>query len=198
MLQLNQQGQSSLSRVGAGVVLPARPSQQRGVVLMVSLIILVVLTSMGISGMRTANLEEHFAGNLRDQNLAFEAAETALRFGEDWMAEQISKPAAVDSCGSPPCDIFMAAMLENGYFSHQTKDWWAANGRTTYTKSADYLDHVSNQPRFVVEESTFAPDSLGVGTGIPPGKQFYRVTAFGQGGSEYTHVVLQSTYAKRY
>jgi type IV pilus assembly protein PilX len=61
--------------------LPSR-QQQRGAVLIVGLIILVVLTLLGVQGMRTNLVQERMASNMRERNVAFQAAETALRVGE--------------------------------------------------------------------------------------------------------------------
>ncbi len=55
---------------------------QAGVVLVIGLIILLVLTLIGVSGMQNTSLEEKMAGNLRDRNLAFQAAEAAMRDAE--------------------------------------------------------------------------------------------------------------------
>jgi len=66
-----------------GLVLPLASLQtQAGVVMVVSLIILLLLTIIGLSAMQTTALEEKMAGNLRDKNLAFQSAESALRFAE--------------------------------------------------------------------------------------------------------------------
>lgn len=56
--------------------------RQRGAVLFVSLVILLVMTLIGVTAMQTTTLEEKMAGNMRDMNLAFQAAERALRAGE--------------------------------------------------------------------------------------------------------------------
>ena len=56
--------------------------QQTGSALIVSLSILLILTILGVSAMRTASLEERMAGNSRDSQMAFEAAEAALRAAE--------------------------------------------------------------------------------------------------------------------
>ena len=56
--------------------------QQSGAVLIISLIMLLLLTLIGASSMQTSSLEEKMAGNLRDRNLAFQAAESALRDAE--------------------------------------------------------------------------------------------------------------------
>ena len=56
--------------------------RQSGIVLIVSLFVLVLLTIIGVSGMKVTSLEEKMAGNDRDQSIAFQAAEAALRAGE--------------------------------------------------------------------------------------------------------------------
>ena len=57
-------------------------SRQRGAVLLVALIMLLLLTILGAAAMRDTNLQERMAGNMRDHDLAFQAAEAALRFAE--------------------------------------------------------------------------------------------------------------------
>ncbi len=51
---------------------------QRGTVLVVGLILLMVLTVLGISGMNTATLELAMAGNMQFHQEAFQAAETGI------------------------------------------------------------------------------------------------------------------------
>jgi type IV pilus assembly protein PilX len=75
----------ALSRRG-----PARA--QSGAVLVIGLIILVVLTLLGVQGMRTNVAQERMAGNMRERNVAFQAAEAALRQGES-VVPQGSAPA---------------------------------------------------------------------------------------------------------
>lgn len=166
---------------------------------MIAMILLLVLTIMGLSGMRTANLQEHFAGNLRDKTLSFGAAETALRFAEEWIQGQTSKPSSVSSCSSAPCDLFESFSLENGYYADKAVSWWDANGRD-YDAPGTVADlaRIYTQPKFIIEESSFSPDSLTTGVGVPTGRTFYRVSALGQGGSMHTKSIIQTTYAKRF
>lgn len=56
----------------------ARRTHQRGAVLVVSLVLLVALTLLGISTMNTSQLEEKMAANSQEMGHAFQAAETAL------------------------------------------------------------------------------------------------------------------------
>ena len=59
------------------------PAQQRGAVLIVALIMLLLLTVIGLSSMRGTSLQENMAGNMRDSNLSLQASEAALRKGEE-------------------------------------------------------------------------------------------------------------------
>lgn len=60
----------------------ARYHRESGAVLVIGLILLVVLTLLGVQGMRTNVAQERMAFNMRERNLAFQAAEAALRQGE--------------------------------------------------------------------------------------------------------------------
>lgn len=58
------------------------PRPQRGMALLVVLLLLLVTTILGLASMRGALLEERMSGNLYDRSLMFQAAEAALREGE--------------------------------------------------------------------------------------------------------------------
>ena len=53
-------------------------SEQKGAALVTSLMILFVLTLVGVSAMQSSTLEEKMSGNLRNTNIAFQAAESCL------------------------------------------------------------------------------------------------------------------------
>ncbi len=52
----------------------------KGFVLVTAMIFLVVMTLMAVTSIRRATLEEKVSANLREQNLAFQSAEVALRY----------------------------------------------------------------------------------------------------------------------
>ena len=56
--------------------------RERGAALVVALVLLLLMTVLGVSAIRTTTLQERMAGNLRDSNLAFQSAEAGLRAGE--------------------------------------------------------------------------------------------------------------------
>lgn len=56
-------------------------NRQRGTVLVVALVLLLVLTLLGVTAMNTTTLEERMAFNSQEINRAFQAAETGLDAG---------------------------------------------------------------------------------------------------------------------
>lgn len=54
------------------------PSRQTGAALIVGLLLLMVLTILGVSGIGTATFELQMTGNEQSQQLAFQAAETGI------------------------------------------------------------------------------------------------------------------------
>ncbi|WP_179957737.1 pilus assembly PilX family protein [Exilibacterium tricleocarpae] len=66
------------------------PHRQQGAVLVVSLVILLVMSVVGVSSMVSTTLQERMAGNARQKTLANSAAETALRNAEAYLVTQIT------------------------------------------------------------------------------------------------------------
>ncbi len=77
------------------------PHSQRGVVLIISLIMLVVLSLLATLSIRNAASSESVSGNVRTTLLATQAAEIALQHCEKWAA-QLAGVAAHGLTGGPP------------------------------------------------------------------------------------------------
>lgn len=175
-------------------------SGQRGVVLVVSLIMLLLLSIVGITAMQTTQLEEKMAGNQRNLNLAFQAAESALRSGEGWISGRMTRPnpaaALTDYTGcSGSQDVWQLEGL-GSFPDVNSKDhqWWQTCGNTF----SGSISGVATAPNYIIEEQRFVPDSLVMGTGIPPGRYYYRLTSRGTGGTDLAQAFLQVTYLRRY
>lgn len=57
-------------------------AHQNGITLIVGLMIVLLMGVLSLAAIRGSGLQESMAGNMRDRNLAFQAAESALRQGE--------------------------------------------------------------------------------------------------------------------
>lgn len=168
--------------------------KQRGAVLIVSLVILLVLTMLGVQGMQTSTLEEKMAGNFRDKKLAFEAAEAALKAAEG-VLNLSSTPPIANSSGSNGVYTFASATINSYSF------WSGVTGTNTN------LPGLQENPKYVIEERGVQSGS-GVSKNAEAGavskSNFqgttygYRITARGTGGTANTVVILQSDFDRVY
>ena len=162
---------------------------QSGSALLVSLIILLIMTILGVQAMSTTTLEERMSGNYRDNELAFEAAEAALRAGEAWLDTHIIPPE--------PTTNGATNVWQYGTADYRDDAWLKANGIAVATNFSSGL--LASQPTYVIEEQQRLSDDEEVGSNAQePRRYFYRVVARGVGGSANAVVVLQTTYARLY
>lgn len=82
------------------------PKRSAGAALVVALVLLLLITLLGLSGLRTGQMEERMSANALDRALAFQAAEAALRTAEDTI------PAA-RLAGTVPNDLAAADYTDN-------------------------------------------------------------------------------------
>lgn len=171
-------------------------TNQTGATLIVSLIVLVLMTIIGLAAMRGSIMQERMASNTRDSELASQAAETALREAENWLISQVDEPIAGASRVWQLNEIHPAPSEAANWWEMPARgrDWWAANGVAGPT-----LTNVTSPPRSIIEHQSFIPDDLLIGTGINnTGIHYYRITARGSGGSNQSRVLMQSTVSRRY
>lgn len=164
--------------------------RQQGAVLIVSLMLLLVMTLIGVTALQTTTLEEKMAGNLRDRETAFQAAEVALREGEDYLGG-VALPEFNDANGlyQPNRDLW------------QTIDWTDNTKVFVSTAMDDAITAgvLSQAPGYYIEElstNVAVGDSIKTGFEPPPESGNYRITAHGFGGSTAAEVVLQSTFRR--
>lgn len=181
------------------------PVRQKGAVLITALALLVVLTILGLQAMRNSSLEERMAGNVRSENIAFQAAEAGLRGAEAWLGSRTTKPQAVGN-GSTGVWVLDAPDPNTSNNKAWWQDWtetdWSGTGAASYGKTlsvASGVDLSAAPPRYVVEERQEVPDSVAMGQPQDyAGRQFYQVTARGRDISGRINVVLRTTYVRRY
>ena len=151
---------------------------QTGVALPIVLIFVVVMLLIGITAIRNVTLGEKMAGNTRNQELAFQAAEQALRFCENAMlTNSASKPT-----------ILTPSTTTNLW--DDPANWQGSN--SIAIAGALPAGGVNTMPRCMVEDVKgtlrLDPTQLKKDDGI----QVYRITARGTGASNNAVVLLQS------
>jgi type IV pilus assembly protein PilX len=177
-----------------------RAYKQTGAVLVISLIILLLLTIIGVTGMQTTSLEERMAGNMRDKSLAFESAEAALRDAETFM-ETVFTLGAFNADGS------------DGYYDNSIRDIWTAVdwdgsnvGNTNKAVTAASAIPGVEPGKYVIqyiadskeEDITGGINLNNIGQGTGGGNtSIFRITARGTGASGKAAVVLQTLYGRK-
>ncbi|VAW91556.1 hypothetical protein MNBD_GAMMA21-1084 [hydrothermal vent metagenome] len=174
---------------------------QTGSALIVSLSILLVLTILGVSSLRTTSLEEKMAGNSRDAQTAFEAAEAALREGERFVITSLDtgdyNPTGGNN-GATGLFDFGDVIIVADAWSVET-NWDASNFVTV-----PYNNLVARLPRYMIQllraQSTQGQAAdLGNANDYverDPLPKFFQITSRGTGISPNSRAMLQSYFSK--
>lgn len=191
---------SALSTAGRQAIRPP----QRGVALVMALVFLLLLTIIGITALNTTSLEEKMAGNVKDRNLAFQAAESALALGEYWINNQLIKP------DFPQTNIGLHEPATGATPVWDSVDWGGSTvvtyPNTPGASGSGTLGKIQSQPRYLIERVAEAAD-IGIGNSggsvvWKPGDEsagkmtMYRITARGTGGTDAAVVMVQSTFLR--
>jgi type IV pilus assembly protein PilX len=170
--------------------------KQKGAALIVSLVLLTLVALVGVAGVQTISLEEKMAGHSFDRNLAFQAAEAALREAEQYV--ETNKPPTDlpnDDNGCPG-----ASAINNctdGLCPPPDKDceprWKYLNFNGWKNATVPVLA-LAGTPQYFIEYlgNTF-PCSDG-GTSDPMNCKRYRITARSNPGAGRASVMVQSVY----
>lgn len=167
---------------------------QRGLVLFLSLVVLLMITVLAVSGSQTTSLQERMAGNDRDRGLAFQAAEAALMDAERLLSNA-SLPPFDNSDGLYAFNAGNRPAWIGGDDSGAVITY---GNRPGPGDQAEAIAVVARQPEYIIEQfplSQAPGGSLEAGTAAD-GVAFYQVTARGFGGRASTVVVLQTVYRR--
>ncbi|GLW61558.1 hypothetical protein Hthe01_19070 [Hydrogenophilus thermoluteolus] len=173
--------------------------KEQGVALIVALVLLLVITLLGVSGVQNVALEEKMAAATFDRNLAFQAAEAALRVGEA-VAEAQSKtapPSYTDDDNTCPTSAINNCG-DNGLCPTPDKDCperWKASNFTGWANASVSLGGLAGTPQYFVEYLGSNFPCIDGGSFDPKNCKRYRITARSNSGTGRATVMLQSVYA---
>lgn len=114
------------------------PSRQRGIVLITSLLLLIVVTLIALSSFRSMGVQERIAGNTREKQRALQAAVSTQQYAEWWLANKSNAPIAVSATSAASIDITCNSMRIAGTTASGTTpqiclNSLAQSGQTTGT-----------------------------------------------------------------
>lgn len=186
-------------------------ARQSGAALVVALVLLLIVTVLGIAGIRSSTLQERMSGNMYDRSIAFQRAEGALRAAEDaitanWRIEVLggedcSHPPPAAACPLVPDNTFTGTSVEwiNVAAAHEV------NGDLAPGTPQYYIQFMGTGPS---EDNNLDLDANAdygnYGNPYPPDTvAYYRVTARSSAPADANAagrsiVVLQSTVKRAF
>lgn len=169
---------------------PRHRSRQRGSTLIVALVFLLAMTLIGVTAMQSTSQQESMAGNARERNLAFQAAEASLRSGE-------RKVLAIFLTMPPfPANPALCQFAEGNLVP--TTDWgtfWVDYDWTTCQIYDRALGQVESRPNFAIEDLGKVSASYSEKAGQPLSqRQMFRITSRGVGGTANAVAIVQVIY----
>ena len=170
---------------------PLQPAAQRGVALIVSLILLLVITIIGLAAIRLSSTEEKMAGNTVDRTQAFQVAEASLQFAASTILPPNNPPnpatfsEVYTDCANNPCSDNPAndgAVPASAWvFPPTAKDASGGAGTivTAYGNNPSYLIQYMGQCSIDGGNFQFTNDqnNQGGGGSLKTAGQCYRITA---------------------
>lgn len=180
------------------------PPPARGIALLIALVILATMSLLGLAGLRSVTLEQKMATGTYDRSLAFQAAETALLYGESViphsvLAGQIPDDLATGNYTNDTCEI---STCNSGLCARPdpvcTERWldasftgWVAGPTVQPPNKPDLM--ITTQ-YFVEVAERGVPCTAFVRQDIQSLCNVYRVTARNVAGEGRGSVMLQSTF----
>ena len=182
----------------------ARILRERGMALVSSLLLLLIITIIAMSMFRSFGSQEKIAGNLREKDRALHAAESAQQYAEWWLTQ----PAGSVAASAPVTCAVGAALNANagqgqictnasslvnlGINTTQQLPWpvsyvqYSPMGMATPLQAGNNNDPAyAWTPGFYIVDLGVAADAAG---------EAYQIDAFSSGATTGTVAVVESTY----
>ena len=184
---------------------------QSGAVLVVALVMLLILTLIGVSGMSSVTLEEKMVSNMQNANKSFQGAEAALNECETFLREQATvvlhqgtKTSSLSDLQNKTHRVITAGIFPTGWW--QDNDFWDDYGNasviTSIARTVASPDGVSSAPLCFTEYIGNGTSSMDSDTSLYPGansadaKLVYRVTASSFGADVKSQSIVESLFVK--
>lgn len=164
--------------------------------MVIALIAVLLLSLIGTTAMRSSTIQEKISGNMRDQDVAFQAAEAALHDAEEFI-ESLTTLALFNNTQG----LYTTGNAPSVYSN------WPADARAFDGGTFGAIGKVASEPRYIIEirgtvdESVNTSINLSGGYGVSSGAGdifVFKIHSRGTGLSDTSQVVLRSNYAKRF
>jgi type IV pilus assembly protein PilX len=183
-------------------------SEQRGVVLVSSLLLLLVVTIIALSMFRSFGIQEKIAGNMREKQRALQAAVSAQQYAEWWLSNYgAGTPSgACAGLANANTNVNNVGICSNQLpvvVADVTNVPWLINNvpvGVTYTPPGMQIGITTSTANTILNPTyagapTFYISDMGPSADASIPGEIYQVDAVGYGGNSNTVAVVESTYA---
>ena len=187
-------------------------SSQNGAALAIGLILLLIITLTGYTGMKGTILQEKMAAGLHNKTLANGGANSALRAGEKLLYNLVKETNGVNIEGTPNGSLrgiysnFQDVNRPESGLNQAIEDFIEDGVGGTdhdgfdFTSISNKNARLSSQPKFIIHEITTTPTGVTVEFGNVGGgsdgniQKTYAVTGRSSSGDGLSDSVFQSIY----
>jgi type IV pilus assembly protein PilX len=177
---------------------------QRGMVLISSLLLLLVVTILALAIFRNYGMEEKIAGNQREKERALHAAESAQQYAEWWLSSGLgaTTPIICDSmvpvttpASGQVCANTLPSIVTNGNVANLPWQVGGANVGVSYNPP-NMIMNTAGGVNTYYQTPVFYVSYLGLTASSTTSNYqlLYQVDAVGYGGSANAVAVVESTY----
>ena len=168
----------------------SRHNAQRGMTLLIGLILLVMLTLISVIGFRNTTLSERMSGNSVDRNVAFQSAESA--------GKEALQVIEADGFSSGMSGHYATPFASGGGTRFWTKDLGTTASCAAATSFSWTSCAVSVTTKYAnnASKAQYVIELLGSVVGASTTDSTYRITSRSTGGSGNAEVVLQTIYIR--
>jgi type IV pilus assembly protein PilX len=177
-------------------------ANQRGVALVTSLLLLVIITILALSMFRSFGTQERIAGNLREKERALHAADSAQQYAEWWLLQGnntavgkvactgmlTATPTVGQICSQPPMGptgMFPAALnITQVPFPWTVGVFYTPPGMLFVAGTPGNPPYFAT-PAFWITDLGVAADAAG---------EAYQIDAYGYGSAANTVAIVESVY----
>lgn len=181
--------------------------KQRGVVLIMVLVLLLAVTLLGAVVIQNATLQTKMVANAQARQQAFNNAEAVLAYAENYLATTSIRLSNIETIFKPDCDKGFCYMGSLGGILSEQRDCslgaipqyelWEAGGSIDVWKTSGKHGvftppNMAKEGMYIIEFRCFVDGSAKVSA--EKGDALFRVTARGFSQSGEAVVMVQSTY----
>jgi type IV pilus assembly protein PilX len=178
-------------------------TSQRGMALIASLLLLVVITILGIAMFRSFGLQEIVAGNTREKTKAVQSAESAEEYAEWWLTENgaVNATSGV-TCGAGILNAnsnniqICSNTLASAVADVTVVPWMIGGSESAVAYTPPYLTVGSNAVNIYYEAPRFYISYLSGSYNATIGAQTnnYTIDSVGYGGTPNAVAIVEAGY----